>query len=445
MSNARCPEIPFFQCKMSLLGTFARRKEFYNNDGMVNIIMNTNRIVSIEDIEEFLKGTRRIKFKINSKKDKYELISDNLIKVHYRQLGKKKQKIVRKYLSILTAYSPRHIRRLIKLWKSGKLLSSLTINNRTKFPCKYGPIEIALLAQADQGLNYPNGYALKESLIREYEVFKKEKYKTISQISVSHIYNIRKNSSQYKSLTMHYTKTNPVNTPIGERRKPNPDGKPGYLRVDSVHQGDFKGVKGVYHINIVDEVTQWEIVGCVEQITEEFMGPLLKELMEQFPFRILNFHSDNGSEYINHSVAGILNSLIIKQTKSRSRRTNDQALVESKNGSVIRKHIGRNYIPKKYAPKINDFYREYFNLFLNYHRVCGFSTDYVDKRGKIRKKYDEYLTPYEKLKSLKNAKQYLREGVSFAELDKIAYAESDIEFGNRMNEAKKKLFKSITL
>ena len=431
---------------MSRKGTFAKRRVFYNNDGMVNIIMNTNRIVSIEDIEEFLKESDNLEFEINSRKEKYELISNTLVKIHYRQLGKKNKKKVKKYLILLTGYSSKQLKRLINLWKSGRLLANLNSpSNRNTFPCKYGPTEIELLAKADKNLHYPNGYALKENLEREFNIFKKEEYSIISQISVSHIYNIRKKSSQYKSLTMHYTKTNPTNIPIGQRKKPYPDSKPGYLRVDSVHQGDFNGVKGVYHINMVDEVTQWEIVGCVPQITEEFMEPLLKELIKQFPFKIINFHSDNGAEYINYSVSEILDSLIIKQTKSRSRRSNDNALVESKNGAVIRKFIGRNHIAKRFAKAINDFYYKYFNVFLNYHRVCSFSTDYVNKKGKIRKKYDTYLTPYDKLKSLKNPEQYLKEGITFAELDKIAYAESDIEFGRKIREAKKELFRKFKI
>jgi hypothetical protein len=99
-------------------------------------------------------------------------------------------------------------------------------------------------------------------------------------------------------------------------------------------------VKGVYHINAVDEVTQWEIVGSVEQISEAFLLPMLKEMLAQFPFRIRGFHSDNGSEYINHLVAELLGKLLIEQTKSRPRHSNDNGLAESKNGAVVRKHMG---------------------------------------------------------------------------------------------------------
>lgn len=411
----------------------------------MKITMNTVRIISISDVEDFLQGTEKVSFSFSCKKEKYQFVSDTLIKLRYRMVRKKDKTLIKKYLGKVTGYSKKQLKRLIKKWKAGKLLAALNQPNKHKFPRLYGSVEIALLAKADIALNFPNGHALAKSLVREYEVFKNIDYNIICQISVSHIYNIRNKSLQYQSKTKHYTKTNPAKVPIGERTKPQPFGKPGYLRVDSVHQGDLEGVKGVYHINVIDEATQWEIVGCVEVISEKYLLPLLEDLLSQFPFKIINFHSDNGSEYINYQVRDMLNRLVVKQTKSRSRKTNDQALVEGKNGSIIRKHIGRNYIPKKFADSINIFYQKYFNPFLNYHRVCSFATDYIDKRGKIKKKYNTHYTPYEKLKSLKNAKQYLKEGIVFEKLDKIAYTKSDIDAGEEMREEKSKVFKKIKI
>lgn len=409
----------------------------------MKITMETDRITSIEDVENFLQGAEKVDFSFVCKKEKYQFVSDALVRLKYGIVKKREKILIKRYLGKVTNYSKKQLKRLVKKWKDGKLLAAATQSNRHKFASIYGPQEIALLAKADGALNFPNGFALKESLMREYDVFKKENYKTISKISVSHIYNIRSHNLQYNSKVKNYTKTNPVNIPIGERRKPQPLGQPGFLRIDSVHQGDLDKIKGVYHINIVDEVTQWEIVGCVEGISEFFLIPLLENLISQFDFKIINFHSDNGSEYINYQVADLLNRLIVKQTKSRSRKSNDQALVECKNGAVVRKHIGRNHIPKKFAGIINIFYQKYFNPFLNYHRVCSFATDYVDKRGKIKKKYDIHLTPYARLKSLENAEQYLKEGITFEMLDKIAYAKSDIEAGEEMRKEKMKVFSKI--
>ncbi|MCP3870852.1 MAG: transposase family protein, partial [Gammaproteobacteria bacterium] len=163
------------------------------------------------------------------------------------------------------------------------------------------------------------------------------------------------------------------------------------------------------------------------------------------PFIIKGFHADNGSEYINKRVAGLLNKLLIDLTKSRSRKTNDNALVESKNGSIVRKHLGCHHIPQKWAPLINEFSQKYLNPYINYHRPCFFSIVKIDAKGKQKKTYPykAMMTPYEKMKSLPDAKQYLKPGFTFQQLDGIAGAISDNEAAQQLNEARKQLFKTI--
>lgn len=401
-------------------------------------------IQSISEVESFLQGNSGVGFTVESSKDKYKFISTALISFNYKQLKKKDKGIILKYLKKVTNYSDIQMKRLVREWKDVGLTWYDRKRTNTSFKRKYEAVDIALLIKTDIAHKTINGKATKEILRRECEVFDKKEYENISNISVSHLYNIRNTSQVYLSAeAIKYSKTNPTSANIGERRKPNPDGKPGFLRVDTVHQGDLNGKKGVYHVNIVDEVTQGEMLGCVEKISEYFLEPLLEKLLEKFPYKIINFHSDNGSEYINRVVAKLLNKLIIKQTKSRSRHCNDNALPEGKNASRVRKHMGRIHIEQKHASKINDFYFNYFNDYLNYHRPCLFATDYVDKRGKVKKKYNVCMTSYEKFKSLPNAKQYLKDGITFEKLDEIAYVESDNECAEKMREAKIKLFKSF--
>jgi transposase InsO family protein len=289
-----------------------------------------------------------------------------------------------------------------------------------------------------------NGKATKEIMRREFAVFGKIGFENISGISVSHVYNIRNHNLQYESSpALFFKHTQATQVDIGIRRKPMPYGKPGFLRVDTVHQGDLEGVKGVYHINIIDEVTQYEMIATVSGISQQFLKPVIEILLSSFPFKIYEFHSDNGSEYINKIVAELLTRMMIDQSKSRSRKTNDNALVESKNGSIVRKLFGRNFIDQKFAPLINTFNKDYVNTYLNYHRPCLFPTEEINKLGKIKKKYIITMPPYEKLKSLENASQHLRDGITFTDLDKIAYAESDNDFGRKMMTAKEKLFKKI--
>lgn len=405
--------------------------------------MQDSHLMSIAQIKEFLKVDKYIKFKVPNKKDKYIWINDTLTKFRYFRLKKKDRGIVRQYIINITGISKAQLDRLIKKKKRfGVVFLSSTKKNT--FPVKYDPQDISLLVKTDNSHKRLSGPATKVILEREYKTFNKQEYSNICNISSSHIYNLR-STRQYVSNSLTIEKTKHTSIPIGQRKKPDNQGIPGFLRVDTVHQGDLEGEKGVYHINIVDEITQWELVGCAERISEYYLIPLLKGLINQFPFNICNFHSDNGSEYINYVVKELLNKLLINQTKSRPRHSNDNGLVESKNGSVIRKHMGRNYIPQRLASDINDFYQEYLNPYLNYHRPCGYPTLITDSKGKQRKVYlqKDYTVPYEKLKSLPNADKYLKKNTSFEELDKIAYAMSDNDFAEILQSEKQKLIKNF--
>ena len=230
---------------------------------------------------------------------------------------------------------------------------------------------------------------------------------------------------------------------IGERRAPQPEGRPGYLRVDTVHQGDRDGIKGVYHINAVDEVTQWEVVSATSQISEAALKPVLEAMLRQFPFRILGFHSDNGSEFINHIVAELLNKLLIEQTKSRPRHCNDNALVECKNGAVIRKHIGYGYIAAEHAAAMQSFYLQHFNPYLNFHRPCGVPERVIDAQGKERKRYRWYATPWEILRQLPGVAGYLKGDLTIQELESWSRRQTDVQAATAMQTAKRKLFASF--
>jgi len=262
---------------------------------------------------------------------------------------------------------------------------------------------------------------------------------------VAQIYNLRA-TDRYQSQRVKWRLTRPSKAvTIGVRKAPEPEGRAGFIRIDSVHQGDHDGTKGVYHINAVDCVTQWEIVASCEKISEAYLLPVLEEIIESFPFEILGIHADNGSEYINKTVAKLLNKLNIELTKSRPRQSNDNALVEAKNGVVIRKFLGYSHIPQRHAELMNVFHREHFNPYLNYHRACHFPLEVVDKKGKVRKTYPQnrMQTPFEKLTSLSEDMCTLKPGITMEDLTKYALSMSDNEAADRMQKARTAMFESI--
>ncbi len=287
-----------------------------------------------------------------------------------------------------------------------------------------------------------SGPAIRRILQREYAVFGKAEFERLAALSVSHLYNLRR-SLAYRRRRVRVETTQSKPASIAERRRPEPQGRPGYLRVDTVHQGQQDGKAGPYHINSVDTVTQWEVLGCCQAISENHLIPVLEEMLSQYPFQILGFHSDNGSEYLNYRVAAMLNKLLVEFTKSRPCRSTDNALVEGKNGAVVRKHMGYGLIGTEWAEEIHHFYREHLNPYLNYHRPCGFATVETNARGKRRRHYraDDYRTPYEKLTALAKWKQYLKRGVTAKSLRALAEAKSDTEAAAEMQEAKTELLR----
>ena len=408
-------------------------------------IMNLHKLKNTDELQQFLEGAQSIAFSLPSNKtDRYRFIQDVLKQFHYRALKKSQKGIVIRFLIQVTHYSRQQLTRLICKYQRTGTIQQKTPSKSQGFKRCYTEEDITLLAKMDERYDTPSGAVIKKLCERAYGIFSQQDYKNIANISVSHLYNLRASKS-YQKQRRHFTKTKSRTIKIGERRKPSPEGKAGYIRIDTVHQGDQDGVKGVYHINAVDEVTQYEVVLSSCKISELYLMPILKELLTIFPFKVLNFHADNGSEYINHQVANLLNKLHIEMTKSRPRQSNDNALAESKNASVVRKTYGYVHISQDWADELNDFNRQYLIPSINYHRPCYFPVTTTDEKGKQRKKYpyDKMMTPYEKLKSLDNVQDFLKEGVTLEALEKEAYQHSDNEFTDQMNHAKQQLFKQI--
>jgi transposase InsO family protein len=398
-----------------------------------------------EQISEFLKASHGIVFSGQGRAEIYGWTQQVLIAQEYASLGKKERGAVRAYITKVTGLSLPQAARLIRMYRETGRIEQQP-HQRRQFPRKYTVGDVTLLALVDRAHERMSGPATRCILRREYEEYNKLEYVRLAGISVAHLYNLR-NSVGYRRQAAVFEPTRPSGVSIAERRRPDPQGRPGYLRVDTVHQGDWDGAKGVYHINAVDAVLQWEVIGCASKISEQYLIPVLKAMLEQFPFPILGFHSDNGSEFINHIVARLLNKLLVEFTKSRASRSQDNALVEGKNGAVIRKLIGYGHIGGEHAGQLDKFYTEQLNPYLNFHRPCGFATVMLDARGKRQRQYkiEDYATPYEKLKSLPDAAGYLKPGVSFARLDRVAKAMSDTECAKKMSAAKAKLLRQCKM
>ena len=404
--------------------------------------MQNAESLNAEQISEFLKLGEAISFAGQSRGEKYAWAQRLLVAREYACQGKKERGIIRAYLSKVTGLSVPQTARLIQMYRETGVVE-LKPQLRQQFSRTYTEADVRLLAELDRAHERMSGPATRCILQREYERFGKLEYVRLAGISVGHLYNLR-NSVGYRKQAAVWEPTRPTVVSIGERRKPDPQGRPGFLRIDTVHQGDWDGAKGVYHINAVDSVTQWEVVGCASKISELYLMPVLEAILHQFPFVILGFHADNGSEYINHTVAHLLKKLLIEFTKSRANRSQDNALVEGKNGAVIRKHMGYGHIASEHAERLQKFYTAHLNRHLNFHRPCGFATVSLDSQGKRKREYKlaDYATPYEKLKSLPAVERNLKAEISLAQLERIAGLMSDTESARKLGVAKASLLRA---
>ena len=396
---------------------------------------------SLEQIRAFLEASHEVDFEGKGRDEIYGWVTAILSQQEYWKQQREAKGLLRTYIGRMTGLSRAQVTRLIARYiEDGEVKERAYRRNR--FVKRYTPEDVELLASVDEVHETLSGPATQKILYRQYYEYGDAAYERLATISVSHIYNLRK-SRAYRQKRVSYQKTRAVQVAIGERRRPDPQGRPGYLRVDTVHQGDLDGIKGVYHINAVDEVTQWQVVGATAQISEAWLMPVLAAILEQFPFRILGFHSDNGSEFINHTVASLLNKLLVEQTKSRPRHSNDNGLAETKNGAVIRKHMGYGHISSEHATLLQQFYMEQLNPYLNFHRPCGVPEVVTDGKGKQRRVYRWYATPWEILRQAPELARHLRPGVSADGLERKAAGQTDMQAAAAMQIAKKKLFEQI--
>ena len=403
--------------------------------------MEDGERLSMEQMRAFLKASVEVSFKAQGCEELYGWVNQTLRRQDYGGLKREGKGVVRQYLAKMTGLSRAQVTRLIGRYQQVGDVKAQPYR-RHRFTQRYTRADTELLAEVDEAHETLSGPATRKILERELHEFHDRRYERLAALSVAHLYRLRKTQT-YRKRRVAYQPTRPTQVAIGERRKPDPQGRPGYLRVDTVHQGDLEGVKGLYHINAVDEVTQWQVVGATAQISEAWLLPLLEAMLEQFPFGIRAFHSDNGSEFINHRVAQLLNKLLVEQTKSRPRHSNDNGLAETKNGWVIRKHIGYGHIASAHAEAFDRFYREHFNSYLNFHRPCGVPEVITTAKGKQKRVYRWYATPWEILRQLPGLAGFLRPALTVEQLAQFANAASDTQAAKAMQEAKRKLFAGL--
>jgi transposase InsO family protein len=409
------------------------------------VTLHTDCLARLEQVEAFLNGTAEIDFRAPDRAARRAWIERMLRQFRYPQRTRRERGLLLRFLTKVTGYSPAQIKRLLRQFRTTHQLRDRRGPPAKPFPYRYLVADQQALAELDALHGQLSGPATRKLAERAYQLFGDARYQRLATISVAHLYNLRRAAGYQRARGAVPQKTQSVQRPIGTRRAPQPDGRPGFIRVDSVHQGDLDGIKGVYLINAVDTVTQFQVIAAVARISEHYLLPVLQALLARFPFVLHGFHADNGSEYINHRVAELLDKLHIELTKSRPRHSNDNALAEAKNGAIVRKHLGYSHIPGRFAAQVNQFTLDVLSPYVNFHRPCFFPCTVTDAKGRQRRlyRYEDMMTPLDKLASLPNPEQFLKPGHSLPALHAQARAHSDSAAAAALNRARTRLFEQI--
>lgn len=409
------------------------------------VTLHTDQLTTLEQVEAFLNGTADIAFQAPDRAARRHWIAGVLRGFRYAQRNRRERGVLLRFLTKVTGYSPAQMKRLLRQFHTERHLRDRRGPPAKPFAYRYTLADQGALAELDALHGQLSGPATRKLAERAFRLFGDARYERLAGISVAHLYNLRRAAGYQRARGAVPQKTRTVQHPIGIRRAPQPDGRPGFIRVDSVHQGDLDGLKGVFLINAVDTVTQFQVIVAVERISEHYLLPALRELLARFPFVLRGFHADNGSEYINHRVAELLAKLNIEFTKSRPRHSNDNALAEAKNGAVVRKHLGYSHIPSRFAAAVNAFTLDVLTPYVNFHRPCFFPHTTLDPKGRQRRqyRYEDMMTPFDKLASLPDIDTHLRPGCSLAALRAQARAQSDSDAAAALNRARTALFERI--
>ncbi len=196
------------------------------------ISMDDSEAGSLEQIRVFLAGSGEVRFAGQRREEVYAWVERTLVRHQYASLNRPGKGLVRRYIGRMTGLSRAQTTRLIAAYGScGRVKAA--VYQRTKFVARYTSADVDLLAYVDQAHGNLSGPATRRILEREYDEYGQAAYQRLARISVAHLYRLR-NSQAYRKRNISYQPTRPTPIPIGQRRKPQTQGSPGYLRIDTV-------------------------------------------------------------------------------------------------------------------------------------------------------------------------------------------------------------------
>ena len=195
------------------------------------ISMDDSETTSLEQIRAFLTGSGEVRLAGQCRAEIYAWTEGTLMRHQYASLSRREKGLLRLYVACMTGRSRAQVTRLIASYADSGHVKEAPYQRR-KFAAHYTRADVELLAYVDKSHGNLSGPATRRILEREFGEYGQAAYQRLAGISVAQIYRFR-NSESYRKRNTSYQPTRPTPIPIGERRKPLPQGRPGYLRIDT--------------------------------------------------------------------------------------------------------------------------------------------------------------------------------------------------------------------
>jgi hypothetical protein len=278
---------------------------------------------------------------------------------------------------------------------------------RRKRPSTYSSQLIRVLCAIWESAGYPCSVRLKAIVPRwmpwiqkRFQLSAKLK-QDLSRISPRTIdYRLRSKKAQLKNRLYGRTKPGtllkhhiPIKTDHWDVKTP------GFTEIDLVsHSGNSARGDFGHSVNQTDILTTWVETRAVLGKGEAGVSQAMEEMEEAFPFKILGIDSDNGSEFINYHLYRRCQKLKIQFTRGRPYKKDDNAHIEQKNWTHVRKLMGWDrYDSQEAIEAMNDLYRHELRLFMNLFMPSMKLLRKERIGSRLKRVYDKPQTPFERL------------------------------------------------
>lgn len=212
---------------------------------------------------------------------------------------------------------------------------------------------------------------------------------------------------------------------------------PGFTETDLVsHSGNSEKGEFIHSLNVTDIHSTWVESRAVMGKGQAGVLDAMKDIEQALPFKLLGIDSDNGSEFINYHLMAFCKQKQIQFTRGRPYKKNDNAHIEQKNWTHVRKIFGYlRYDSQQALSAMNDLYRHELRLLQNLFLPSMKLTDKVRVGSKLKRRYDKPLTPLERLATCPQA-----DSAKVAELKKLRDGTDPFELAKTIEQKLERIY-----